>query len=107
VRGRIHQVRTLQNGARLCLHELDEALFPLPGLLDFSARLHSAANGEHLHLCLKLLPSRSEFWQQTARELLSAVPALNGLDLSLDAPPETTIHPAKRTLEDHRKDMQP
>ncbi|MGE4560297.1 MAG: DVU_1553 family AMP-dependent CoA ligase [Desulfobulbus sp.] len=107
VRGRINQIRTLKNGVRLGLHDLDEALFPLPGLLDYSARLENATRGEQLHLSLNLLPSRSESWQQSARELLSALPALNGLNLSLDAPPETTIHPAKRTLEDHRKDILP
>ena len=105
VRGRLGQMRTLQNGAQLGLHQLDEALFPLPGLLDFSASLHTTEHGEQLRLSLKLLPSRSKLWEQSARELLFAVEALNGLDLILEAPPETTIHPAKRTLDDHRKDI--
>ncbi len=105
VRGRLSQVRCLQSGAQLSLHQLDEALFPLPGLLDFSASLHTTEHGEQLRLSLKLLPSRSKLWEQSARELLFAVEALNGLDLVLEAPPETTIHPAKRTLDDHRKDI--
>jgi phenylacetate-coenzyme A ligase PaaK-like adenylate-forming protein len=107
VLGRINQVRTLRNGRQLDLHQLDEALFPLPGLLDFSARLKERDGREQLHLSLVLLPSRSEFWQHSVRDLLSTVPALTGLDLSLETFPETTIHPAKRTLEDHRKDTQP
>ena len=107
VRGRISQIRTLHNGHRLGLHHLDEALFPLPGLLDFSADLRQKDEVEQLYLSLKLLPSRSELWQQSARALLSRVPALDGLDLVFDAPPETSIHPAKRTLEDHRKDILP
>jgi phenylacetate-coenzyme A ligase PaaK-like adenylate-forming protein len=105
VRGRIDQIRTLKNGSRLDMRDLDEALFPLPGLLDFNARLEESDGREQLHLSLKLLPSRSTFRQQPVRELLSAVPALTGLSLTLDAPSETTIHPAKRTLEDHRKDI--
>ena len=42
-----------------------------------------------------------------ARERLATVPALDGLGLFLEAPPETTIHPAKRTIEDLRKDTHP
>lgn len=105
VRGRLGQVRSLRSGGRLGLHQLDEALFALPGLLDFSASLHTTEHCEQLRLSLKLLPSRSKLWEQSARELLFAVEALNGLDLILEAPPETTIHPAKRTLDDHRKDI--
>lgn len=105
VLGRLGQVRRLHNGAQLGLHQLDEALFPLPGLLDFCASLHTTEHGEQLRLSLKMLPSRSKLWEQSARERLFAVEALNGLDLVLEAPPETTIHPAKRTLDDHRKDI--
>jgi phenylacetate-coenzyme A ligase PaaK-like adenylate-forming protein len=105
VRGRLGQMRSLHRGAQLGLHQLDEALFPLPGLLDFSASLHATAHGEQLRLRLKLLPSRNKLWEQSARELLFAVDTLYGLDLVLEAPPETTIHPAKRTLDDHRKDI--
>lgn len=107
VRGRISQMRTLKSGERLGLHELDEALFPLPGLLDYSARLENANGREQLHLSLTLLPTRSEFWQQAIRDLLSVVPAVTELRLALDAPATTTIHPAKRTLDDFRKDIQP
>ncbi|MGD9949891.1 MAG: DVU_1553 family AMP-dependent CoA ligase [Desulfobulbus sp.] len=106
VQGRINQAHTLNNGSQIGLHDLDEALFPLPGLLDYSACLHHKNDREQLSFRLKLLPSRNELWQQSARDLLSAVPALNGLNLTFEAPPETTIHPAKRTLEDHRKDIQ-
>ncbi len=105
VKGRINQVCLLENGNQLHLHELDEALFPLPGLLDYSAILQHMNNQEQLCLRLNLLPSRSERWQQSVRELLSVVPALEGLSLLIEAPPETTIHPAKRTIEDHRKDF--
>jgi phenylacetate-coenzyme A ligase PaaK-like adenylate-forming protein len=107
VRGRINQACLLNNGHRLGLDILDEALFPLPDLLDFNAQLSTKDNQEQLCIDLKLLPSRSERWQQSARELLSTVPALQGVDIVLNAPPETNIHPAKRTLEDHRKDIQP
>nr|WP_321467033.1 AMP-binding protein [uncultured Desulfobulbus sp.] len=107
VRGRINQVCILNNGSQLNLHDLDEALFPLPGLLDYDACLERDDAREQLRFRLKLLPSRSELWQQTAHELLSRVPALEGLSLFFEAPPETDIHPAKRTLEDHRKDILP
>lgn len=107
VRGRINQERQLHSGARLGLHQLDEALFPLPGLLDFSASLHSGKEGEQLHLSLKLLANRGKLWEQAARQQLAAVDALTHLQFVLDAPAETTIHPAKRTLDDHRKDMHP
>jgi len=107
VRGRINQACLLNNGHRLGLDILDEALFPLPDLLDFNAQLSTKDNQEQLCIDLKLLPSRSEHWKQSARELLSTVPALQDVDIVLNAPPETNIHPAKRTLEDHRKDIQP
>lgn len=107
VRGRINQMRSLRSGARLGLHQLDEALFPLAGLLDFSASLHTGKMREQLRLGLKLLPNGNKSWEEAAREQLLAVDALADLDLVFDAPPETTIHPAKRTLDDHRKDMHP
>ncbi len=104
VRGRINQRCTLGNGHQLSLNELDEALFPLPGLLDYSACLqHDTAHQEQLSLHLNLLPSRSEHWLQSVRERLSVVAALEGLSLRVEAVPETTTHPAKRTLEDHRQ----
>jgi phenylacetate-coenzyme A ligase PaaK-like adenylate-forming protein len=48
VRARLADVAALPGGGRLALADLDEALFALPGLLDFRARLGDDEGGERL-----------------------------------------------------------
>lgn len=53
VRGRRREMIRLADGSMLDLADLDEALFALPGVIDFQASLHSAPDGDHLQLTLK------------------------------------------------------
>lgn len=107
VLGRINQIRTLENGVRLGMPDLDELLFPIPGLLDFKARLTQVNGRETLHLRLTTLPDCGEEVQRQAAEAMRRHPLLQGLACTLDLAPETLIHPGKRILEDNRKDIQP
>ena len=107
VLGRINHIRTLQNGAQLALHHLDERLFALPGLLDFKAGLINVNGRETLQLHLTTLPESGEQVRRLAAEALAHQPLLQGLNVTLALEPGTTIHPGKRTLADNRKDTQP
>ena len=48
MRARLADVAVLSGGERLCLADLDEALFALDGVLDFRAALGTTAGGERL-----------------------------------------------------------
>lgn len=105
VLGRREQIRSLCNGSRLAMPDLDEWLFAIPGLLDFKACL-SMENGQNtLHLELTTLPGKGERVSSLAIEILTNRTQLQGVALSLTLTPGTTIHPAKRILEDHREDQ--
>jgi len=105
VLGRRNQVRRLQGGARLAMPDLDEQLFALPGLLDFTARLTTEHGRETLRLDLTTLPEWGEEVRGPATEILRNQPSLQGVALCLTLKPGTAIHPAKRMLEDHREDQ--
>ncbi|MBV5328886.1 MAG: AMP-binding protein [Chlorobium sp.] len=107
VLGRLNQIRTLENGARIALPDLDELLFAIPGLLDFKASLTRTHGQEILQLRLTTLPDSGETVRRLATAALSRHPALQGLSVRLSLEPGTTIHPGKRTLADNRKDNQP
>jgi len=107
VLGRLNQIRTLKNGTRLALPDLDELLFALPGLLDFQACLTGTRHQETLQLRLTTLPESGETVRRLAAEALAQHPPLRGLAVTLTLEPGTTIHPGKRTLADNRKDTQP
>ena len=104
VRGRREQIRNLTNGNRLAMPDLDEWLFPIPGLLDFKARLAMENGQETLQLTLVTVPGRGEEARDLAAEALINHPSLQDVPLSLTLASGTTIHPAKRILEDHRED---
>ncbi|MDX9835620.1 MAG: hypothetical protein RBT36_10490 [Desulfobulbus sp.] len=104
VRGRIDQVRTLHTSAQLSLPELDELLFTLSGLLDFSATLVTRNGQEELHVRLTTVPGEEAAVQRLATDLLRGHPSLRDLVVMVDLVPGTLIHPAKRRLEDLRKD---
>jgi len=107
VLGRIDQIRTLENSVRLGMPDLDELLFPIPGLLDFTARLTAINGREALRLGLSALPGCGQEVQRQCEEAVRRHPLLQGLACILDLTPGHSIHPGKRILEDNRKDIQP
>jgi phenylacetate-coenzyme A ligase PaaK-like adenylate-forming protein len=107
VLGRLNQIITLKNGARLALHDLDQVLFSLPGLLDFKADLTGTHGQETLQLRLTTLADSGEEVRRSAAEALARHPLLQDLTVTLTLEPGTFIHPGKRTLADNRKENQP
>ena len=107
VLGRREQVRRLANGTFLAMPDLDELLLPIPGLLDFKARLTMENGQEALRLTLTAVPGKGDEVGNLAAKALSNQPSLRDMFLSLTLARETAIHPAKRILEDLREDQQP
>lgn len=58
VRSRLGGVGKLRTGAELRLSDLDEALFAVPGLIDYKAALDAGADRDRLILKARVLPSR-------------------------------------------------
>ncbi len=104
VLGRMNQVRTLESGNRLALHNLDELLFALPGLLDFRACLVRPNGRETLQLHLVTLPNQGEETCRRAAEILARYPPLKGVAITLTLEPTAVIHFGKRILADKRED---
>ena len=104
VRGRLSRIRTLAGGIRISLPDLDESLFPVPGLLDFAASLEDNTSGKSLRLCLTTLPGSGETVRRLAGEALTRLPSLRGAAVRIDLSPDPAVHSGKRTLHDHRKD---
>ncbi len=107
VRGRIQGQLLLQDGARLSLGELDEVLFPLPGLLDFQAGLARSPSGaEELRLHLNILPGRGQECMQQIQAILTRISALQNLTVQLDCCSNSELlHGGKRQLSDYRENM--
>ncbi|MCB2227726.1 MAG: AMP-binding protein [Desulfarculaceae bacterium] len=103
VPGRLGNVLDLGNGARLPLWRLDEALFALPGLLDYRAALVGEGAERRLELILRASPSAASTLAERAREALAALPemAAGGLGLGpvrLTDQPWPSDGTAKRTF---------
>ncbi|MFM8321530.1 MAG: DVU_1553 family AMP-dependent CoA ligase, partial [Chloroflexota bacterium] len=62
--------------ARLGIEDLDEALFALPGVLNFSAVLSGDRRQARLELALELLPGAPGDWPAQAAAALEELPAL-------------------------------
>jgi phenylacetate-coenzyme A ligase PaaK-like adenylate-forming protein len=111
---RIGGVAAVGGGQTLTIAELDEALFPLPGLLDYMAALTRGSDGEMLEVCLipgAALPAERllERAGQALRQLLDhklVRQAKPQLRLTLGSPggalPEGLV---KRTLADRRGEL--
>lgn len=67
VQGRIDSCVPLQQGLNLSMAALDEALFAIPGLLNFSASVNREAGQDQLHLCFQVCQGTEE---KVAREAL-------------------------------------
>ena len=107
VLGRRDQSRRLANGSQLAMPDLDERLLSIPGLLDFKASLTTKNGQETLHLTLVAVPGKGDEVSKLAAKALNKQPSLRNIPLSLTLAQGTTIHPAKRILEDLREDRQP
>jgi phenylacetate-coenzyme A ligase PaaK-like adenylate-forming protein len=70
VQGRIDACLPLQQGMKLAMPDLDEALFPISGLLNFTARVARASGQDQLHLCLQVCRGEEE---RIAREALAVL----------------------------------
>lgn len=85
----------------LTLADLDEALFALDGVLNFTASLTRNEHGDNLQLALKTVNSHRV--DAAVRHALSALPALNGVALDLTCVDNIPSSMAKRTLLDRRQ----
>jgi len=108
ITGRVNDGECLVSGMPLTLQVLDEALFPLPELMDFAADLTAGKDGDRLTLILSLSPEADkDAVVAAARERLAAIPAIRGIRLAIETARTGTCGiPAsgnwKRILADHR-----
>ena len=104
VLGRIKQIRSLQNGRQLALHELDEILFSVPGLLDFKALLTTGTEGDILHIQLVTAPGKHHQVHRLVDEKLTKLCKNEPLVLAITTAATSSIQRGKRILEDKRQD---
>jgi phenylacetate-coenzyme A ligase PaaK-like adenylate-forming protein len=76
VRGRIGQEITLRNGCTLTLHDLDDALFAVEGMLDYRAAVVQGAGTCRLQLQLRAVPDGAPDLSSESRDALLRAPAL-------------------------------
>jgi phenylacetate-CoA ligase len=76
VKGRVGGQVRLATGRVLCTADLDEALFPVEGLLDFSAVLSRAGNRDLLHLEVFVMDPHGDGTGAAVRCALQTLPAL-------------------------------
>ncbi|MGA3116721.1 MAG: DVU_1553 family AMP-dependent CoA ligase [Syntrophobacteraceae bacterium] len=76
VKGRVGGQIRLATGRELCMADLDEALFPVEGLLDFSAVLSRAGKQDLLHLEVYVKDDHGERTGKAVRCALQTVPAI-------------------------------
>ncbi|WP_026840472.1 DVU_1553 family AMP-dependent CoA ligase [Citrifermentans bremense] len=70
VQGRIAAEVALKDGRRLRMNELDEALFAIPGVLDYRAEIEVRVGRDQLRLCFQTVKGEEE---QVARKARSAL----------------------------------
>jgi phenylacetate-CoA ligase len=75
VQGRRRKRIRLADGVALDLRCLDEALFALPGVIDFQVALRRTDEGDHLHVTLFTTCS-DDRTQSRATEALARIPAI-------------------------------
>ena len=111
VRGRIGAELSLKGGGRLLMSALDEALFPIPGVLDFTAEVRTQGESDQLNLCFHTVERGEE---QVASKVLPALLqgatgmlfrekllALGSITFSEGGWPGTGV--AKRQIQDNRR----
>jgi len=70
VRGRLAEALQLQEGLSIGMPALDEALFPIAGVLNFTAEITKSCGLDQLQLCIQACPGIEE---RVAREALAAL----------------------------------
>lgn len=111
VRGRIGAEISLKGGGRLLMSALDEALFPIPGVLDFAAEVRSQGERDQLNLCFHTVEGEEEPVGRNALPALLRGEAtgllfreklltLGSITFSEGGWPGTGV--AKRQIQDHR-----
>ena len=70
VQGRIEAELRLRQGMSISMATLDETLFPIAGLLNFTAEVNETAGQDRLHLCLHVCEGEEE---RVAREAVAVL----------------------------------
>jgi len=99
----------LDNGAPLSLADLDEVLFAVEGVFDFSAALTRSAAADCLNVTLRAVESAAGMQLTVIREALLAIPGLRAacatgrlkVEVSVQTGPAVP-RPAKRQIADRR-----
>jgi phenylacetate-coenzyme A ligase PaaK-like adenylate-forming protein len=92
----------------LTMADLDEPLFSLPAVLDFTAVLSREADGDRLHVEIKAMETGDGRLAESARRAIEAVPAVSGamgetaLRVSVAVCREGQFTPGKRRIVDRR-----
>jgi phenylacetate-coenzyme A ligase PaaK-like adenylate-forming protein len=76
VQGRIDGRVRLRQGLSITMAALDEALFPIAGVLNFTAKVTESAGQDQLHLCLQVREGEEE---RVARETVAVLRRANPL----------------------------
>jgi len=76
VKGRVGGQIRLATGQELCMADLDEALFPVEKLLDFSAVFSRTGKVDHLHVEVYVKDDHGEQTGRAVRCVLQTVPAI-------------------------------
>ncbi len=105
VKNRLNGCVKVGDSGHLTLADLDEALFPLEGILNFSAAVTNEAGKDCLRLDVKVVETGAYNLAPAIQQALDAVPAIrlarqaNQLDLLLEESPSTaSSNPAKRII---------
>lgn len=104
VLGRINQIRTLENGRQLALHDLDEILFSVPGLLDFQAILTTGKQGDTVNIHLVIAPDNHNQVLRRVGEKLTKLCQNGPLAFAITTDATTKIQRGKRILQDKRQE---
>jgi len=102
VRGRINQVRRLENGCQLTMADLDETLFAVPGILDFQAVLTRKHNRDRLMLRVSVATGQAVNVLEDAAARLQRLAMLKDIPLSLELETSGRIQQGKRVIKDNR-----
>jgi len=102
VRGRINQVRELENGCNLSMADLDETLLPVPGILDFQAVLERGAKRDQLTLRFTVIPAQADTVMGEIKSRLQGLAVLENISLVLELERSGRIQQGKRIIEEKR-----